>query len=69
MMQFSKKASVDPQPFAKSLKLDESLQQDTHEFSNLLINFIKSKLFEETDKSIEETIDEQYLTKMANVNK
>ena len=69
MMQFSQRASVDPAPFIKCLKLDESQEQDTHEFSNLFISYIQNKLFEEFDKSIHSTISEQYSMKIAYVIK
>ena len=67
MMQFSRRATVDPAPFIKCLKLDESQEQDTHEFSNLFISFIQNKLYEEFDKSIHDTITQQYSMKIAYV--
>ena len=68
-MQFSQRAAVDPAPFIKCLKLDESQEQDTHEFSNLFISFIQNKLSEEFDKSIHDTINQQYSMKIAYVIK
>lgn len=69
MMQFSKRATVDPETFIKCLKLDESQEQDTHEFSNLFVSYIQNKLFEEYDKSIHDTINQQYSVKIAYVSK
>ena len=67
MMEFSKRPSVNPTPFIKCLELNESLEQDVHEFSYLFISYIQNKLI--FDKSIHNTIDQQYCMKMSNIIK
>lgn len=69
LMQFSKRPAVDPTPFIKCLKLDESQEQDIHEFSNLFISYTHKKLYEEHDKSIHDMISQQYSMKIAYIIK
>lgn len=69
MMQFSKRATVDPEPLVKCLKLDQSQEQDQHEFCNLFLNLIQNRLKEGAHRSILSTIREQYKLSIAYVIK
>ncbi|KAI7697433.1 Ubiquitin carboxyl-terminal hydrolase 48 [Sarcoptes scabiei] len=63
MMQFSLRNFVDPSPFIKCLLLNESQEQDTHEFLNLFNNYIQNQL--KYENSIQTTINDQYQMKLA----
>ncbi|OQS02907.1 ubiquitin-specific protease, partial [Thraustotheca clavata] len=41
-LQFSASSYVDPQEFSNTLNLDESIQQDAHEFTKLLLSHLQS---------------------------
>lgn len=62
-MQFSLRNFVDPSPFIKCLLLNESQEQDTHEFLNLFNNYIQNQL--KYENSIQTTINDQYQMKLA----
>lgn len=64
MMQFSMRPCVDPSIFIKCLHLDESQEQDTHEFSSLFNGYIAQKLNYRDNSYIQDTINQQHCIKI-----